>query len=296
MTAAADFIARHALLVLLSAAALASVAAALLWKLIEALAPRVWKSAVAAWDFIRALPLSRRLRDARVIGPALVGALTVTRYVGVISVFGFLVAGGAIVLFVEVADEIGASESLAAFDVALSGALHEHASRELLRFFSKITHLGDFEFLAPLTAVVLATLLIRKRRALAIAWLVATIGGGLLNRLLKSIFERTRPVHDHGLVLETDWSFPSGHASGAMLVYGLLAYLLVRQAPHGLRPLIAAAAVLLIVFVGASRIVLQVHYLSDVLAGYLASAAWVALWIGALEAMRWRGTQAAARM
>lgn len=295
MTAAADFIARHALLVLLSAAALASIAAALVWKLIEALAPGIWKRAVTAWDFFRALPLARRLRDARVIGPALVGSLTVTRYLGVISVLGFFVAGGAIVLFVEVADEIGASESLAAFDVALSDALHEHASHELLRFFSWITHLGDLEFLAPLAAVVLLILLIRKRRALAIAWLVATISGGLLNRLLKSIFERTRPVHDHGLALETDWSFPSGHASGAMLVYGLLAYLLVRHAPHSRRPLIAAAAVLLIVFVGASRVVLQVHYLSDVLAGYLASAAWVALWIGALEAMRWRGAQDASR-
>jgi undecaprenyl-diphosphatase len=296
MTVAADFIARHALLVLLGAAALASVAAALIWKLIEALAPRIWKAVVAVWVFTRALPFARRLRDARVIGPAFVGALTVTRYLGVISVLGFLVAGGAIVLFFEIADEIGASESLAAFDVSLSDALHEHASHELLRFFARITHLGDFELLAPLSALVLAILLIRKRRALAIAWLVATISGGLLNRLLKSIFERTRPVHDHGLAIETDWSFPSGHASGAMLVYGLLAYLLVRQAPHGLRPLIAAAAVLLIIFVGASRVVLQVHYLTDVLAGYLASAAWVAIWIAALEAMRWRGTQAAGRL
>ena len=293
MTAAADFIARYALLVLLSAAALASFAAAVLWKLIEAFAPSLWRGAVAAWDFIRALPLARRLRDAHIIGPALVGALTVTRYLGVIAVLGFLVAVGAIVLFVEVADEIGANESLAAFDIALSNALHEHASRELLRFFSWITHLGDFEFLAPLAAVVLVVLVIGKRRALATAWLVATVSGGLLNRLLKSIFERTRPVHDHGLALETDWSFPSGHASGAMLVYGLLAYLLVRQAPHRWRPFIAAAAVLLIVFVGASRIVLQVHYLSDVLAGYLASAAWAAIWIGALEAVRWRGARVA---
>jgi undecaprenyl-diphosphatase len=295
MTAAADFIARHALFILLSAAALASFAAALLWKLIEALAPRIWKGAVAAWNSMRTLTLARRLRTARLIGPALGGALTLTRYLGVIAVLGFLVAAGAIVLFVEVADEIGADESLAAFDIALSSALQAHASHELLRFFAWITHLGDFEFLSLLAVLVAGILLLVRRRALAIAWLVATISGGLLNRLLKSIFERTRPVHDHGLTFETGWSFPSGHASGSMLVYGLLAYVLVRHVEPQWRPLVTAAAVLLIVFVGASRIVLQVHYLSDVLAGYLASAAWVALWISALEAIRWRGARAAVR-
>jgi undecaprenyl-diphosphatase len=294
MTDAAEFIARHALLVLLVIAALASIAAALLWKLIEALAPRIWSAVLAARDFFAALPVAHRVRSARVIGPALGGALTLGRYLGAIAVLGFVAAAGAIVAFVEVADEIGANESLAAFDIALSDALHREASYELLSFFVGVTHLGDFEVLSVLVLVVFLILLVARRRALAIAWLVATSSGGLLNRVLKSIFERTRPVHDHGLTLETSWSFPSGHASGAMLIYGLLAYVLVLHARPAWRAPIAAAAVLLIVFVGASRIILQVHYLSDVLAGYLSAAAWVALWIGALEALRWRQVRAAA--
>jgi membrane-associated phospholipid phosphatase len=294
MAAAADFIARHALLVLLGAAALASVAAALCWRLIEAFAPRIWKMAVAVWDRVRMLPVARRLRQARIIGPALGGALTITRYLGAIAVLGFIAAAGAVVLFVEIADEIGANESLAAFDLALSDALREHISDEMLRFYAWFTHLGDFEFLATIVVVVFGVLLVVRRRALATAWFLAASSGGLLNVLLKSVFERTRPLHEHGLTVTTGWSFPSGHASGAMLVYGLLAYVLVRQTRPAWHALIAVVAMLLIILVGASRVLLQVHYLSDVLGGYVASAAWVAMWISALEAVRWRGSRVAA--
>jgi membrane-associated phospholipid phosphatase len=293
MTAAADFIARHALLVLFSAAALASIAAAVLWKLIERFAPKIWKLVVALWDHARVAPIARRLRSARVVGPALGGALTLTRYLGIIAVLGFAAAAGAIVLFVEVADEVGANESFAAFDIVLSTALREHAPYEVLRFLAAITHLGDFEFLATLVLAVFAILLALRRRALAAAWLIAAASGGFLNRVLKAVFERTRPLHDHELTIASGWSFPSGHASGAMLVYGLLAYVLVRHTRPAWHAPIAVAAVLLIIFVGASRVMLQVHYLTDVIAGYLASAAWLAIWISALEAVRWRGARAA---
>jgi undecaprenyl-diphosphatase len=73
-----------------------------------------------------------------------------------------------------------------------------------------------------------------------------------------------------------------------MLVYSLLGYLLVRHTPRPWHLPIAAAAVALIVFVGSSRILLQVHWFSDVLAGFASAAAWSALWIAALETVRWR--------
>lgn len=106
--------------------------------------------------------------------------------------------------------------------------------------------------------------------------------------MLKGIFERTRPLHDHGLVSETSWSFPSGHASGSMIVYGLLGYIIVRYTRPVWHVPVALVCVTLIVFVGSSRVLLQVHYMSDVLAGYASGAAWVALWIAGLEAMRGR--------
>jgi undecaprenyl-diphosphatase len=52
-----------------------------------------------------------------------------------------------------------------------------------------------------------------------LAWIAATAGNGLLTRALKVIFERTRPLHEHGLLSSEGWSFPSGHASGAAAVF-----------------------------------------------------------------------------
>jgi undecaprenyl-diphosphatase len=72
------------------------------------------------------------------------------------------------------------------------------------------------------------------------------------------------------------WSFPSGHASGAMRVYGLLGYLSAREAPHAWRLPVALAAALLVVLVGYSRVILPVHSVSDVLAGDASAGTWVA--------------------
>jgi undecaprenyl-diphosphatase len=112
-----------------------------------------------------------------------------------------------------------------------------------------------------------------------------------LNWLLKSIFERARPVHEHGVLTADGWSFPSGHASGSMLVYGLLGYLIIRHTPRVWHLPVALLSVLLIVFVGFSRVLLQVHYLSDVLAGYSSAVAWGALCVAGLETARWRAGQ-----
>jgi undecaprenyl-diphosphatase len=84
------------------------------------------------------------------------------------------------------------------------------------------------------------------------------------------------------------WSFPSGHASGSMLIYGLLAYVVVRSTPPAWHIPAALAGAALIIFAGSSRVLLQVHYLSDVLAGYASAAAWIAISIAALETVRWR--------
>jgi membrane-associated phospholipid phosphatase len=110
----------------------------------------------------------------------------------------------------------------------------------------------------------------------------------LLNRTLKAIFERSRPLHDHGITAEGGWSFPSGHASGSMLIYGLLAYIVVRHTPARWHIPVALTSIAIITFVGSSRVLLQVHYASDVLAGYAVAVAWLAICVAALEAVRWR--------
>ena len=95
-----------------------------------------------------------------------------------------------------------------------------------------------------------------------------------------------RPPFQHGLANVHGFSFPSGHAAGSFAVYAMLAYLAVRLLPRVWHLPGVAAGVLLIVFVGASRVLLQVHYVSDVLAGWAGAATWSALCIAGLETWR----------
>jgi membrane-associated phospholipid phosphatase len=289
--AAADFVARHAIAVLSVIAIAALALSAVAWHVLGTVVPRSWPLAIDLWDRSRKSRFVRWLRELPLLGRFLSSTLTVARYLGIVAIVGFALSAGALVLFVELADEIGGGESLAEFDVALSAALREHLSRETLRVFSIITHLGDGVVLFAIGAAVFAVLAARRLKLLAAAWVVTTLSGALLNRILKTIFERSRPFHDHGLTAVEGWSFPSGHASGSMLIYGLLAYVVVRSTSPAWHIPAALAGVALIIFVGSSRVLLQVHYLSDVLAGYASAAAWIAICIAALETLRWREQQ-----
>ena len=224
---------------------------------------------------------------SRLPTPAVVSnAWAIARRLGIQALMSAAFAVVASVMFFEIADEIGADEDLGQFDTALSVALDRHASDEQLQTFAIVTHLGDKAFLIPLVAVVALLLLWRRRVFTAAAWVVACALGGLLNVALKAIFERSRPEFMHTFATADGWSFPSGHSSGAIIVYGLLGYLAVLHTPKSIHIPTAAIAMTLVVCVGFSRVILQVHYFSDVLAGYAFGASWVAAWVAGLEVLR----------
>ncbi len=265
----ASFIARHAVALLLALSVVALAGALCVWTVIERYAPRLIRLVAPLWH-----RLDRR-------GLA-------SRYLGVHAVASFAVAGAATMLFVELADEIAPDESLGQFDFALAGALSHELGSSTLRFFARLTHLGDFEFLAPLVAVVALLLVFRREVLLAVALAVTTGGAALLNDLLKHMFERARPDFVHEYAHVSGFSFPSGHSAGSLAVYGMLAYVAVRTLPRGWRLPCVTLAMALIVFVGASRILLQVHFFSDVLGGWAGAATWTSLCVAGLEAWRLR--------
>jgi membrane-associated phospholipid phosphatase len=287
----ADFIARHAVSALLLIAFVWLLITAAFWHVVHTYGTRLWTLAGRGWNWWRSHTLVQRVRDVPIVAPFFSRTMTVVRYLGLHAVLGFAIAIGAVTVFFELADEIGIDESLAQFDAELATALGHHLSYETLRVFSLITVLGNREVLTVFAAIVTVALLIWKRWVLAAAWFTATACGGLMNLMLKGIFERPRPLHEHGLVTETSFSFPSGHASGSMLIYSLLGYLIVRHTPKVWHIPVTVAMVAVIIFVGSSRVLLQVHYFSDVLAGYASAAAWVALCVAGLEAVRWRGRE-----
>lgn len=211
----------------------------------------------------------------------------ISAYLTAYAVVAFGAALAALFVFVEIAEGTQAGERIAIFDAAFTAGVRDSTSRSILQVFHTATHLGDPPFLLAVVVIVATLLLWRRRRLLALAWVLATGGNGLLTRVLKAVFERTRPIHEHGLVVYEGWSFPSGHASASFAVYAMLVYVVLRgREPRWWHLPAVFAATALILVVGSSRVFLQVHYLSDVVAGYLVAASWLCLCIAGAETAR----------
>ncbi len=203
---------------------------------------------------------------------AYVQAAPQARLAGFIGVVGLSCAA-----FLSLAAAVTRPGGVVEFDSALADALSQSLSDSLLWLLSWFTTLGDRNFLTLLAVLMTATLLLRRQPRLAVFCAAATGGGGALNWLLKHGFERVRPDHDHGFAAAVGWSFPSGHASAAMAVYGAACYLAWRLAPASWRLPGVALAAGLVMAIGLSRILLQVHFASDVVAGFAISFAWLAI-------------------
>ena len=172
---------------------------------------------------------------------------------------------------------------MARFDHAVAATLAGSASDAMLTLFAAITTLANNETLTVLCIGVAVLLLWWRAWALTAVWVVAVAGNGILNRSIKALMQRTRPAHDHGWIVADGWSFPSGHASGAMVAYGMLAWMLTRHLRAHRRVPIVPLAAAMILLVGLSRVVLQVHYASDVLAGFASGLAWLLVCITVAE-------------
>ena len=196
------------------------------------------------------------------------------------------VLGAQAVMVVLLATQVRSDGSLTRTDQVLAGALAAEADHGILRAMATVTRLGDRDGLLVLGGIVLLVMLWRRRWWLAAEWALATGGSGLMIIFLKRHFERVRPEHLHGFETALGWSFPSGHAAGSTAVYGMLCYLAMRKSPPAWRPAILVAGVMLVITIGLSRVVLQVHFLTDVLAGFACASLWLAACVAASAALR----------
>ncbi len=289
MSSVAAFVGEHAIAVLVAMTVLILLITASVWKLIDRFAAPLWQLVARLWNSLSRSALGDWLRRVPLLRGSLARTLSVWRYVGIHAVLSFVLALVAIGAFVELADEIDAKEELAQFDAQLAQALQSNIDRPTLELFAIVTHLGDRNVTVGIGVLVALFMAWRRWWLQAAIWVLATGFGGILVRLLKHHFERTRPIHEHALTDSSGWSFPSGHASGAVLVYGMLGYFIIRHTPPRWHIPVALVTVALITFVGFSRVILQVHYLSDVLAGFAVAGAWTALCVTAFEVVRRRG-------
>lgn len=178
-------------------------------------------------------------------------------------------------------------------DQGFTDVLRAAAPTPALQVFAALTHLGDTATLAALCVAIALVLVAFGRRGFAFGWVVAVAGNGLLIKTLKQVFGRVRPLNAEGFVLEHGFSFPSGHSSGSVVAYGMLAYLALRLLPLRWHLPSLLAMVTLALTVGASRLFLGAHFATDVIAGFASGSAWLALCIMSIEYVRRRDRQAA---
>jgi membrane-associated phospholipid phosphatase len=201
---------------------------------------------------------------------------------------GLLAIVVAVMLFTTLASDIVHNRSVVQLDQNVAIAVHSWATPPVTTIMIAISLLG-FPFLWAIVIGV-GIWLIRTRRYIhLVTWAVAWIGGELLNVLLKNIFARPRPVFEDPLQVAANYSFPSGHAMLSVIVYGLLAYFaLLGIKSQGKRIAVIVGTIILVLLIGLSRIYLGVHYFSDVVGGYAAGAAWLAVCISGMEVVRAR--------
>jgi undecaprenyl-diphosphatase len=164
------------------------------------------------------------------------------------------------------------------FDAAIRAAVHAWASPQWTALMRAVTSLGSEWLMAPLGAVLVWHLADTGRRRLAVHMAVVSLSAELVGQLLKLALHRPRPLVFFGLPPAETYSFPSGHAFVATVFYGLAAmFYMAGEASRRKRAGIAAAAWLVSLGIGFSRVYLGYHYPSDVLGGWALALAWLAL-------------------
>jgi undecaprenyl-diphosphatase len=149
-----------------------------------------------------------------------------------------------------------------------------------------VTWLGSSGVLWTLVGMAAVVLAIRRRWRLALYLLVTGAGELTLDPVLKALVGRLRPVVAHPIAYGNGDSFPSGHALGSIVCYGAL-FLVFLPATRGLwRRVFIAVIITLIAAIGISRLLLGVHYLSDVLGAWALGIAWLGITAFAFELSR----------
>lgn len=165
------------------------------------------------------------------------------------------------------------------WDLTVSKGLQNFNSPEMKLFMRGVSLFGDRWIPWGLSAATMILFLLFGRRSEAVALLLSTGGGELLNSLLKWLIARPRPSSETVTVfrqLHTQ-SFPSGHVAFYVCYFGFLfftAYALLARGSITRRACLTLTA-LPVLLIGLSRVYLGEHWPSDTLGAYLSSGLWL---------------------
>ena len=209
----------------------------------------------------------RRFVKSR-LNPEVATGLALTVALGAVIVGGFVI--GALAYLIRT------NSRLVDLDASVAQWGADHAGSVSERGLTLITQLGETWFVVVLAIVVSVVALLRRpNRWIPVFLLTVLVGQWLLTNGIKELLDRVRPTLNP--IAETlGPSFPSGHTTTAAAFYAAAALVLGRGVrPHG-RALLAGAAAGIAVAVACTRIFLDVHWLTDTIAGLFLGWAWFA--------------------
>ena len=146
-----------------------------------------------------------------------------------------------------------------------------------------LTDLGGAQASWLLLPVLVAWLLVRRVPRLAVWVAVSGLGAAVLDPAVKAVVGRVRPVVEAPVAAAPGASFPSGHALGSTVTYGVLLLVFLPVVPDRHRRTVMAGVVALVAFVGVTRVALGVHYPSDVVGGWSLGVLWLAVTVTAFR-------------
>lgn len=161
--------------------------------------------------------------------------------------------------------------------------VHNHAAVIAMQ---AVSFTGKPVFLFFLVGLPVVWLWRNGARKLVIFLLVVSLGGSAIDTAVKVLVGRPRPRLDEPIATAFGKSFPSGHSMSSLICYGALLVVFLPLVPRRWRVVTIVATASWVLAVGFSRLALGVHFLSDVLGGYVLGAAWLIGSIAAFEVWR----------
>ena len=177
---------------------------------------------------------------------------------------------------------------LTALDDSAARWLHIRIQGEdgVIGFLHAVSFTGKPIFLLFAVGIPGAWVLYHGGKKLAIFLAVTCIGGGIVDTIIKVAVGRPRPKVEQPIVEAFGNSFPSGHSMSAVVCYGALLLVFLPLMSNRVRNIAIGLYVLLVLAIGLSRLMLGVHFISDVLGGYVLGIAWLASSVAAFEIWR----------
>ncbi|MFN2526449.1 MAG: phosphatase PAP2 family protein [Actinomycetota bacterium] len=173
--------------------------------------------------------------------------------------------------------QVVGSGSLIKVDTAAANSLHEWVRDRpvLVEGLQVASFLGGPPWFYLIVGTSVIFLWRRERRRLAVFLALTTLLGGAVDTVVKVLVDRPRPSLVDPVATAHGQSFPSGHSMSSVVAYGALLLVFLPAVSKRRRKFVLAGALVLVLFIGFSRLALGVHYITDVLGGFVLGAAWL---------------------